>query len=90
MKATDPYKKHKHTSSFTTLTVEKFAIDGIPVCMSWSGCAKHPRMACQFLLVRRMGSIKVCGLTGQDLDEFPDVINPVPASCPIYEINNKC
>ena len=79
----DLYKEHKRTSGTATIKVKTFEIDGIPVCQSWYGCEKHKRESCQFLLVRRYGTIKVCGLTGEDLPDIPDTINRVPDNCPL-------
>ena len=80
----DPYLRNKHTTDLVTLEVKTFAINGVPVCMSWYGCDKHNREACQFLLQRHFGGILVCGLNGEDILQEADIINPVPESCPLH------
>ena len=83
MSKKDLYLNSEHISSTTTLSVKTYSINGIPVCMSWYGCDKHKREACQFLLSRQFGTILVCGLTGNDLDQEMDKINTVPEDCPL-------
>lgn len=80
----DLYLKNDHTSEVKTLEVKTFAINGIPVCLSWYGCEKHKREACQFLLQRKFGTMLVCGLTGDDLQQDHNKINPVPKNCPLH------
>lgn len=85
MKNEDLYKKYIRKSDTVTMEVSRFYIKNIPVCMSWYGDKDHEREACQFLLSRRFGTIRVCGLTGEDLPNDPDVINRVPEDCPLHK-----
>ena len=88
-KGKDTYLNCSHTQDEVGLTVKRYYIDNIPVCMSWYGCVKHPREACQFLLVRHFGTIPVCGLTGEDMNTQPDIINAVPDWCPLHYPKRK-
>jgi len=79
----DLYLKNKHSISHKTLNIETFAINDVPVCLSWIGCDKHKREACQFLLQRKFGTVLVCGLTGDDLPQLIDEINQDPCKLPV-------
>lgn len=80
----DLYGRHKRTLEVVSITAHRFYIDDVPVCMAWYGDNEHDRMACKFLLARHFGMVPVCGLTGDDLPNEPDVINKVPDTCPLH------
>ena len=79
------YKKHKRTKDKVTIEVERFYIDGIPVCCAWWCDEKHPRMMCRFYGARGMGFQPVCLMTGEDLHETSHVLNRVPDTCTLHK-----
>lgn len=80
------YEDAKHESSKTTIEVERFTINGEPACLSWIGCDEHKREMCQFLLNRRLGTVYVCGITGEDIYEVKDTPTIRPhKNCPVWK-----
>lgn len=50
-----------------TLTVEVYRdTDGAPTC-----CANWDTARCKFMATRKLGTVEVCGLTGEDLHRRP-------------------
>lgn len=88
----DIYNKHNHTKETTTISLERFYMDGIPVCISWYGDDKHPTEACVFLQFRKLGLVPVCAYLGKDTNDEPDTINRVLDECPLHNIQktNDC
>jgi len=87
------FDKHERKSEKVVMEVERFTVDGKPVCIAWYGDEEHPRMGCRFLLARHFGTIYVCGVNGQDCDEyFEDGMTDFPKpvqGCPLWDNNEQ-
>jgi len=81
------YNKNKHEQEEVTLKIKRFKLNGIPVCLSWSGSENKEREACMFLGLRRMGTQYVCMYGGEDIfHEMGDPIKPCK-NCPLWKEN---
>lgn len=75
----DIFAKHSRSSAAVTIELQRYMVDGKPVCLSWSGRGSHERMCCQFLFTERFGTRDVCGYLGVYIhDNTPD------EDCPLW------
>lgn len=81
------YYQWERTTEIVPIMVRKFAVQGLPTCLSWYGDDNHQREACQFLLTRHFGTIFVCAFSGADIQNYGDDENNLlqpPENCPIW------
>jgi len=80
------FARNERSTEQITMTINRYRLNGKPVCLSWWGSKKHPRQACQFYGTSHFGTRSACLYLG--VTTWPDTI---PGKCPVWkdESNNK-
>jgi len=82
----EKFAKHERETETIAIKVDRFRVDGKPTCYAWAGSETTPRMVCKFLGWIRMGTVPVCGMTGDNLHEYQDTSFLEPcADCPLWQ-----